>query len=65
VGASDAKGEAVRDRPVYPCDLIGSIYELLGIDPDGKLPNSQGLDVQVTPTVADGIKMGGRLKEIM
>jgi uncharacterized protein (DUF1501 family) len=65
VGASDAKGEAVRDRPVYPCDLIGSIYELLGIDPDGKLPNSRGLDARLTPTVADGIKMGGRLKEIM
>ena len=65
VGASDAKGEAVRDRPVYPCDLIGSIYELLGFDPDGKLPNSQGLDVRMTPIVADGIKMGGRLKEIM
>jgi hypothetical protein len=65
VGASDAKGEAVKDRPVYPCDLIGSIYELLGIDPDGKLPNSQGLDVRMTPTIADGIKMGGRLKEIM
>ena len=65
VGASDAKGESVRDRPVYPCDLIGSIYELLGFDADGKLPNSQGLDVRLTPTVADGIKMGGRLKEIM
>ncbi len=65
VGASDARGEQVKDRPVYPCDLIGSIYELLGIDPDGKLPNSQGLDVRLTPTVADGIKMGGRLKEIM
>ena len=65
VGASDATGEAVRDRPVYPCDLIGSIYELLGIDPDGKMPNSQGLDVRLTPTLADGIKMGGRLKEIM
>ena len=65
VGASDAKGEQVRDRPVYPCDLIGSVYELLGIDPDGKLPNSQGLDVRMTPTIADGIKMGGRLKEIM
>jgi len=65
VGASDAKGEQVRDRPVYPCDLIGSVYELLGFDPDGKLPNSQGLDVRMTPTLADGIKMAGRLKEIM
>ncbi len=64
VGASDAKGEEVKDRPVYPCDLIGSIYELLGIDPDGKLPNSQGLDVRVTPTAADGVSIGGRLKEI-
>jgi uncharacterized protein (DUF1501 family) len=65
VGASDAKGEAVARRPVYPCDLIASMYELLGIDPDGKLPNPQGLDVRVTPSAADGVSMGGRLREIM
>jgi hypothetical protein len=65
VGASDAKGEQVRDRPVYPCDLIASVYDLLGIDPDGKLPNPAGLDVRVSPTATDGIKMAGRLKEIM
>ncbi len=65
VGASDAKGEKVKERPVYPCDLIGSMYELLGIDPDGKLPNAQGLDVRVTPTADEGVKIGGRLKEIM
>jgi hypothetical protein len=65
VGASDAKGETVKERPVYPCDLIASMYELLGIDPDGKLPNPQGLDVRVTPSAAEGASMGGRLKEIM
>jgi len=65
VGASDTKGEEVEERPVYPCDLISSLYELLGIDPDGKLPNPQGLDVRVTPTAANGVTMGGRLKEIM
>jgi uncharacterized protein (DUF1501 family) len=65
VGASDAKGEEVKDRPVYPADLIGSMYELLGIDPDGKLPNPLGLDARVTPTAADGVTLGGRLKEIM
>jgi len=65
VGASDAKGEEVKDRPVYPCDLLGSIYELLGIDPDGKLPNPMDLPLTVTPGPADGIPMGGRLKEIM
>ena len=65
VGASDARGEEVKERPVYPCDLIGSLYELLGIDPNAKLPHPQGLTVRVTPTESDGVKMGGRLKEIM
>jgi hypothetical protein len=65
VGASDAKGEEVKDRPVYPVDLIGSFCELLGIDPDGKLPNNQGLDVRVTARADDGVKSGGRLREIM
>ena len=65
VGASDERGEQVKDRPVYPADLIGSIYQLLGIDPDGKLPNPGGLDVRVTPTAAEGVPMAGRLKEIM
>ena len=65
VGSSDAKGEEVKDRPVYPCDLLGSIYELMGIDPEGQLPNPLGLPLTVTPTAADGIPMAGRLKEIM
>ena len=65
VGASDAKGEEVKTRPVYPCDLIGSMYELLGIAPDTKLPHPQGLDVRVTPTAAEGVPSGGRLTEIM
>ena len=65
VGASDAKGEEVTERPVYPWDLIGSMYELLGIDPDAKLPHPQGQTVRVTPSADDGIESGGRLKEIM
>jgi len=65
VGASDDKGEEVKDRPVYPCDLIASMYELLGIDGNAKLLHPQGLDVRVTPTAAEGVKTGGRLKEIM
>jgi hypothetical protein len=59
VGASDARGEQVKDRPVYPADLLGSIYQQLGIDPDGKIPNSLGLDVSVTSGGA------GRLKELL
>jgi hypothetical protein len=55
----------VKDRPVYPCDLLGSLYQKLGIDPDGKLPNPMDMDLTVTPTATDGIPMAGRLKEIM
>jgi len=65
VGASDAHGEQVASRPVYPCDMLGSMYELLGIDPNGKLPHPEGLDVRVTPTAAEDSRRGGRLKEIM
>jgi hypothetical protein len=65
IGSSDAKGEYPKDRPVYPADLIGSIYEQLGIDPEAKLPHPTGLVARATPTAADGLPLGGRLKEIM
>jgi Protein of unknown function (DUF1501) len=65
VGASDARGEEVKDRPVSPCDVIASMYELLGIAPDTRLPHPQGLSVRVTPTPDEGVPMNGRLKEIM
>ncbi|MDP6777895.1 MAG: DUF1501 domain-containing protein, partial [Candidatus Latescibacteria bacterium] len=65
VGASDARGEEVASRPVYPRDVIESIYALLGIDPGGNLPHPQGLPVQVTPSDDEGLDRGGRLTEIM
>ncbi|HHX41157.1 MAG TPA: DUF1501 domain-containing protein [Armatimonadetes bacterium] len=65
VGASDARGEEVAERPVYAHDLIASIYELLGIDPEGPLPNPRGLDVKVMPAAAGGAQGAGRLREIM
>ena len=64
VGASDARGERVRDRPVSPADVIGSIYELLGLDANAKLPHPQGLNYTVAPP-PDPSMSGGRLKEIM
>jgi len=62
VGASNENGTEVAERPVYPEDLIGSMYELLGIDPDGPLPNPRGLQVKVMPSSEQG---GGRLTEIV
>lgn len=65
VGASDARGEEVAERPVYPLDLIGTMYELLGIDPEGSLPNPRGMDLRVLPAPGEDAPSGGRLHEII
>ena len=65
VGASDDKGEQVKERPVYPWDLTGSMYELLGIDPEGTFPRYGDGTVRLTQAITGNIKSGGRLKEIM
>jgi len=65
VGASDAKGEEVKDRPVSPSDLIGSMYELLGIDPDNPFPHQDNNAVRLTQATQDALKTPGRLREIM
>jgi uncharacterized protein (DUF1501 family) len=66
IGASDKTGETVADRPVRPEELLGSMCELLGIDPDGPLPNSRGLTAEVMPlTQLNGAAGVGRLTEIM
>jgi len=65
LGVSDARGEEVAERPVYPLDLIGTMYELLGIDPDGPLPNPRGLELRVLPEPGDGAPSGGRLRELI
>lgn len=65
VGASDARGEEVKERPVYPVDLLGSFYEQLGIDGRTRLTHPEGLPAAVLPTAEEGVKSGGRLTEIM
>jgi hypothetical protein len=65
VGASDAKAEEVKERPVYPVDLLGSIYHLAGIDPRARLPHPMGLEAHVLPDASEGVKSAGLLTEIM
>jgi uncharacterized protein (DUF1501 family) len=65
VGSTDARGENVRDRPVYPWDFAASVYKLLGIDPNGKLPHPQGCVAYVSPGTAGGAPSCGQLTEIM
>ena len=65
VGSSNATGEEVKDRPVYPVDLLGSIYHLAGIDAKAKLPHPMGIDAYVLPEVSETVKSAGLLTEIM
>jgi hypothetical protein len=64
VGSSDAKGMEVNDRPVYPADLLGSIYHLAGIDVAARLPHPMGLDAHVLPIGDANVKSAGLLNEI-
>jgi len=65
VGSSDEVGAEVKERPVYPADLMGSIYQLAGIDPGAKLPHPLGLDAFVLDAEREGMKSAGLLTEIM
>jgi len=65
VGSSDEKGEEVKDRPVYPVDLLGSIYKLAGIDANARLPHPMGFEAHVLPAPSEGAKSAGLLTEIM
>jgi len=65
VGASDEKAEEVAQRPVYPVDLLGSIYQLAGIDARAMLPHPMGEEARVLPTLEEGVQSAGLLTEIM
>lgn len=65
VGETDGKGENLVSRPVYPWDLIGTMYTLLGIDRSAKLPHPQGKTVTVSPQPEEGYESGGLLTELV
>jgi hypothetical protein len=65
LGASNKTGEEVADRPVYPADLLGSMYQLLGINADARLPHPEGQPVKVVASADEGVKSSGLLSEIM
>jgi hypothetical protein len=67
VGATSPRGEEVVERPVYPWDLAASIYEQMGIDPNGTLPMPDGREACINPLADRTVKVesGGMLREIM
>ncbi len=67
VGETSLRGEEVVSRPIYPWDLTASIYEQLGIDPNGALPTPDGKLAFISPLADKTVKIesGGLLREIM
>ncbi len=65
VGKTDERGETVVERPVYPCDLIGSIYRQLGIPRELLLPHPQQKKIAAYPEPAAPEKTGGLLDELV
>ncbi|MBO5234772.1 MAG: DUF1501 domain-containing protein [Alistipes sp.] len=65
VGKSDKTGEKVVERPVRPCDLIGTVYLLMGIDPYGTLPHVSEGNLPILPSLLNKNQEGGLLYEII
>ena len=65
VGKTNKTGEKGEERPVAPCDLIGSVYLLMGIDPYGTLPHVSEGDLPILPSLLDKKRSHGMLYEIM
>ena len=65
LGKTSKTGEQVVERPVYPCDLIGTVYLLMGIDPYGTLPHVSEGDLPILPSLLNQKQSNGLLYEII
>ena len=65
VGKTDATGENIVERKVYPCDLIGTVYTLMGIDPNGTLPHSIEGNLPMLPSLGKSGQSNGLLLELI
>lgn len=65
VGETDAKGEHVISRKIYPADLWASVYTLMGIDPLGTVRHPVHGDIPMLPSYGKPGQSNGMLTEIM
>jgi hypothetical protein len=49
VGSTTAHGETPRDRPLWPADILATVYRVLGIDPTLQFPDHAGRPIPVLP----------------
>ena len=65
VGKTDATGENIVERKVYPADLIGTVYTLMGIDPNGTLPHTIEVNLPILPSLGKSGQSNGLLLELI
>ena len=65
IGKTDASGENILERKVYPCDLIGTVYKLMGIDPNGTLPHPIDGNLPMLPSLGKSGQSNGLLLELI
>ena len=65
LGKTDKTGEEIIERKVYPADLIGTIYQLMGIDPKGTLPHISEGALPILPSLGKQGQSNGLLYEII
>ncbi len=64
LGATDKTGENITERKVFPCDLIGTVYQLMGIDPHGTLPHKTEGELPILPSLGKAKQSNGLLVEL-
>ncbi|MFI3269906.1 MAG: DUF1501 domain-containing protein [Rikenellaceae bacterium] len=65
IGETDKTGEKVTERPVYPADMIATIYRQLGIDPKGTLPHISLGELPILPSFGVEGQSNGILDELI
>lgn len=65
IGATDKTGENIVERKVYPADLIGTLYLLLGINPYGKLPHILEGELPILPSLGKAEQSNDLLYELI
>ncbi len=64
LGSTDKYSERVAERPVYPADLLGSVYHLMGIDPLQNVPHPLMGDIPILPSLHKEGQNAGLLHEL-
>jgi uncharacterized protein (DUF1501 family) len=65
IGKTDKTGENILERKVYPADLIGTVYKLMGIDPYGTLPHQIEGKLPMLPSLDKSGQSNGLLLELI